>query len=314
MSLYNREPLEVVNGIPVFSSSDEYIENYDLISNDHLDYLAEHGENPFMSEDYWKSLEDVTIGQVKRYAKKGDKVLDIGVGLGRLLSGIDMDVEKYGVDISMRYLLEARKQNINVCLAKIEELPYPDNFFDVVVSTDVLEHVLELHECVTQILRVLKPGGTIVIRVPYREDLSAYLTFDKYKFVHIRNFDKASLQVFFTKFFKTTYVESDLVGIIKSPQRYKFPIKDQSFQIYFFENLLHFYRLNRYHNKNMREYCAEVLTEYKKYNFTFKNYFLVNQFFKIVYYILERIDRNYIYKDTDIYNHIEISMVFRKDA
>lgn len=312
MSLFIREPLEIVDGIPVFSAKDEYIENYDLISNDHLDYLKEHGENPFMSEVYWKSIEDVTIGQIRKFSKNGDKILDIGVGLGRLLSNIE-NVEKYGVDISISYLEEARKHGINVCLAKIEELPYQDNFFDIVTTTDVLEHVLDLYVCVTQIMRVLKPGGILVIRVPYKEDMSAYITYDTYRYVHLRNFDLPSLQLYFTKLFKTTYIESDLAGIIKIPQRFKYPIRDRSFQLFFFENLLHSYRLNRYNNKTMREFCADALYEYRQFNFAFKRYFWVNQLFKIVYYILSKTDPNYVYTDSDIYEKIEISVIFNKN-
>ena len=54
-------------------------------------------------------------------------------------------------------------------------MPYEDGFFDAIVACDVLEHVIDLNECCRQILRVLKPGGVLIVRVPFKEDLSPYL-------------------------------------------------------------------------------------------------------------------------------------------
>ena len=188
MNIYNRIPNNEKNGIPIFSDSDEYTSNYDKISNDHLAYLEKTGENPFMPEEYWKGLEKETIEHIEPLLFEGAKVLDVGVGLGRLLSGIKTPIEKYGVDISLSYLLKAKNSNINVCLSKIEELPYKDNYFDFVISTDVLEHVFDLNGCINQIIRVLKPNGICLIRVPNEEDLTQYLDYEEYKYVHVRNF------------------------------------------------------------------------------------------------------------------------------
>ena len=50
-------------------------------------------------------------------------------------------------------------------------MPYSDESFDVILCTDVLEHVIDLNLCVAKILSVLKKGGLLIIRVPNREDL-----------------------------------------------------------------------------------------------------------------------------------------------
>uniref|UniRef100_UPI004048783B class I SAM-dependent methyltransferase n=1 Tax=Algoriphagus sp. TaxID=1872435 RepID=UPI004048783B len=103
--------------------------------------------------------------------QNGDKILDVGVGLGRLLSKIDKNVRKYGVHISLSYLKEAKQKGIEVLKSKIEELPYLDDTFDIIITTDVLEHVFDLNLCVHQIKRVLKAGGLVLVRVPNEKDL-----------------------------------------------------------------------------------------------------------------------------------------------
>ena len=98
--------------------------------------------NPFIQEEVWRKLEDSTRALLRKYGSPGNKVLDIGVGLGRLLGPLT-DFDRYGVDVSFAYLVEAKKQGIEVCCAKTENLPYCQELFDIVVCTDVLEHVFD---------------------------------------------------------------------------------------------------------------------------------------------------------------------------
>lgn len=311
-NLYNKEPLFIEKGIPIFSENDNYIENYEKISQDHLTYLEEHGENPFMSEEYWQSLEAVTLNQIDSILKSGDKILDVGVGLGRLLSKIELKVEKYGVDISNAYLVEAKDKGINVCLSKIEELPYFDNTFDVIVTTDVLEHVFDLNQCVKEIKRVLKPNGYLIVRVPYKEDLSAYVNYNQYEFIHLRNFDENNLDLLFRKVFNFNFINYDLVGIIEDNSRLNVTFKSSMYKINFFENLIQHYKLNKYYNKSRKDFCSVMLSEYNRFNFNFQKLFFVNQFLKIMYHFLNVVTSKEIYEKNQLFRHIEISAIFKK--
>ena len=110
------------------------------------------------------------------------------------------DFKRYGIDISLDYLRRLTGSGIEVCLGKIEALPYGDEFFDAVVCTDVLEHVIDLHAGILEIERILKPGGLLIVRVPYREDLSPYLKADyPYQLAHVRAFDEHGLAILFTR-------------------------------------------------------------------------------------------------------------------
>lgn len=222
-SPYIYEPLRYWNEIPVFSESNIYIENYEKVANDHVSHYNKTGQNPFMDETHWKTIEQSTRILLDKYVKKGDKILDVGVGMGRLLENYS-DTERYGMDISTSYLLFAKKSNINCCISLVEDMPYQDNFFDIITCTDVLEHVLDLNLCIKNILRVLKPGGKLIVRVPNQEDISWYLSEScPYEFVHLRSFDESNLKALFTKIFKTKFIESSTAGELLTETRLKYP-------------------------------------------------------------------------------------------
>lgn len=194
-----RQPISIVDGIPVFSTSDRYVDNYTQIAADHLAAMRPDADNPFIENELWTCLEESTRAFINTHVPDGSSILDVGVGLGRVLAPITR-LQRYGIDISLDYLRRAQSNGINVAFSRIEDMPFVDHLFDAVVTCDVLEHVLDLHACTTQILRVLKPGGHLIIRVPYREDLKVYLQEGlPYEFIHLRNFDENSVRLFFQK-------------------------------------------------------------------------------------------------------------------
>lgn len=207
-NLYTREPHSMCSGIPIFSEKDAYVENYEKIASDHVLQITDTQENPFMEEELWVSLEASTREFIQRHVPKGSRILDVGVGLGRLLEPLT-EYDRFGVDISIDYLSIARQRGIEVAFAKIEELPYQADFFDAIVVCDVLEHVFDLNYCCEKILSCLRPGGVLIVRVPFKEDLAVYLNEDlPYEFIHMRNFDEASLRLHFQKIFGLQFLEA----------------------------------------------------------------------------------------------------------
>jgi len=207
---YARKPLNVVSGVPVFAKGDGYIENYDTIARDHLASLDDAGVNPFMSEQTWTALEQSTVSMMQDLLQPHDRILDAGVGLGRLLSQFP-DHERHGIDIALEYLERTKDLGIHVALARLEDIPYPDDAFDMVVATDVLEHVLDLYHASCELARVLKPGGHLVLRVPFEEDMKAYYNYRDYSLVHVRRFDLWSLRIHFERIFGMEYVRHGMV-------------------------------------------------------------------------------------------------------
>lgn len=210
--IWRRDPLRSVDGIPIFSGEDRYTENYKKIAHDHVTAIQAGVENPFMDAALWRSLEDSTRDLITKYVKPRSSILDVGVGLGRLLGPLQL-YERHGIDISLDYLRRAKAAGIDVAFARIEDMPYCDEVFDVAVCCDVLEHVLNLHRSTEEILRVVKPEGLLIVRVPFKEQLDGYLDpANPYEFVHLRNFDLQSLKLHFTRIFPCDWMAHSFVA------------------------------------------------------------------------------------------------------
>lgn len=106
--------------------------------------------------------------------EKGDQVLDLGSGAGndcfvaRSLVGTDGKVT--GVDFTDKMVQKARQnlvktgfQNMEFIQGDIENMPLPDNVYDVVISNCVLNLVPDKQKAFGEIYRVLKPGGHFCI-------------------------------------------------------------------------------------------------------------------------------------------------------
>jgi len=118
---------------------------------------------------------------------KGKTVLDIGSGAGgKTLYYATLGVKKiYGVDVVPHYEEEARAMATEKNLADRAEfltadatqLPFADDFFDVIIANDVMEHVAEPEAVLREAFRVLKPGGRFFTNFPpYYHPYGAHLS------------------------------------------------------------------------------------------------------------------------------------------
>ncbi len=144
--------------------------------------------------------------------KQGTKLLDIGCGEGRHTAGACRfkGVFCTGADISHKSLLKAQeKLELNrqffpldgaigaFSAADITELPFENNSFDIVICSEVLEHIPMDNEALNEIMRVLKPEGILAVSVPrfWPEKLCWLLSpeYSKVKNGHIRIYKKKDL-------------------------------------------------------------------------------------------------------------------------
>jgi|SRR4051794_28087419 len=93
--------------------------------------------------------------------------LDAGCGDGRYLAALEGDLPERvaGVDIAERILetARARAPRAELRQANLESLPFGDVAFDLVLSSQVIEHVLDAPAAAAELARVLRPGGRLVI-------------------------------------------------------------------------------------------------------------------------------------------------------
>lgn len=93
------------------------------------------------------------------------KVLDIGCGKGRFISKLkerNVDIEIYGVDISEE-ILKSVVSEVETKCGSLLKIPYPDNTFDLSFCIEALEHAVFIEGAIQEMVRVTKPGGSLVI-------------------------------------------------------------------------------------------------------------------------------------------------------
>ncbi len=110
----------------------------------------------------------------------GDRVLDIGCGVGNFLSEIgDKASEACGLELNKKAVEVCRQKNLQVYNELIEEHAVTrEGYYDMVCMFQVLEHIYDVKGFLENAIKVLKPGGKLVIGVPNNEPY--FLGYDKY--------------------------------------------------------------------------------------------------------------------------------------
>lgn len=105
--------------------------------------------------------------------KAGDKVLDIGCGDGfflYLISSLPIKLTLVGFDNDKRTLTIARKNLANTRLrlvyGDVAAMPFAENSCNQAIMTEVLEHVKNERKALSEVYRILKPNGKLVLTVP----------------------------------------------------------------------------------------------------------------------------------------------------
>jgi SAM-dependent methyltransferase len=152
----------------------------------------------------------VTVDFPKLNLKANGVVLDAGCGMGRHLRflakypclkivGIDKNTGALREALtSLENMPDALSKDYLVSEADINSLPFADTSFDCVICSEVLEHIPDHEAAAKELIRILKPDGTLVISVPryYSEKLCWLLSSDYYHSEggHIRIYRKNELK------------------------------------------------------------------------------------------------------------------------
>jgi phosphatidylethanolamine/phosphatidyl-N-methylethanolamine N-methyltransferase len=158
--------------------------------------MAKALETTMVAEAYgrWAPVYDFVFGPVFKQGRSaaidvaeriGGRILEVGVGTGLSLSGYARSNSIFGVDISGPMLEKARERVAKLRLGHVEglaimdaeRLTFPDDSFDVVVAQYVVTAVPHPEKALDEFLRVLRPGGEIVItsRIGAEKGLRAVL-------------------------------------------------------------------------------------------------------------------------------------------
>jgi len=133
----------------------------DLKKHNELYFGPKHSPRRYIHAWRFNSLLKL-IGDVK-----DKKILDAGSGEGYFLSLINSS-KKFGVELSKKRISQALKlyPDLKIKIADVKELPYEDDFFDVIVCSEVLEHVSGYQQAIKEFKRCIKPDGHIILSFP----------------------------------------------------------------------------------------------------------------------------------------------------
>ncbi len=134
---------------------------------DDLEKAAERGNPSFV----WRAGQERRLKMIREAAGERfrARVFVDGCGVGQYLGKLAQDARQaVGLDIEFERTLVAQQLAPQVLCGAGEYLPLASNTFDLVLSHEVLEHVQNDLKAVREIVRVLKPGGRLVMFVPNR--------------------------------------------------------------------------------------------------------------------------------------------------
>jgi SAM-dependent methyltransferase len=112
-----------------------------------------------------RSIEHRLLREQKPFASP---VLDVGIGDGHFASvalGPSLDV---GIDVDWSTMREAQQRRVYhaIVAASATAMPFPCNYFATIISNCVIEHIPDLPATLSEMHRILRPGGMLLLTVP----------------------------------------------------------------------------------------------------------------------------------------------------
>jgi ubiquinone/menaquinone biosynthesis C-methylase UbiE len=139
--------------------------------------IANHNKSKNEMEFYYKEFRQKLVQFfLTKYIKKDTKILDIGCQFGDISLPLASDAEYIvGLDMSMRSISIAKDNagllnigNASFVVAEVGTLPFESNSFDVILFLEVIEHLYNADLSLSEIHRVLKPDGFLLIGTPQK--------------------------------------------------------------------------------------------------------------------------------------------------
>ena len=167
----------------------------------------DHYQKDAVDFDYFQVRESGTEHSEKRVREyiishlpgKSKKILDVGCGKAWVAElCCPKNIEVVSMDIALTNVVKALEKypfdNHSAVVADVFTLPFNENSFDCIIASEIIEHVVYPDIFIKNLMRILKPGGVIIVTTPYKEKLQYSLCIHCNKstpqHAHIHSFDE----------------------------------------------------------------------------------------------------------------------------
>lgn len=203
----------IQNGVPLFISLEDYEKKSESDlhkSHGSVFRYIDHYQKDGIEHDYFQERGAGTEHgdrRVREYIfsaihKKTGRVLDVGCGRAWVAEALcPKNYDVVSMDISLDNTSKAVKtysfENHSALVADVYSLPINENVFDYIIASEIIEHVADPATFIKNLIRVLKPGGTLIVTTPYKEKIKYTLCVHCNKptplHAHLHSFDEKSL-------------------------------------------------------------------------------------------------------------------------
>lgn len=128
---------------------------------------------------WWDMHSEINLELANENGSEGDIILDVGCGTGSYIIALSKNNRTcFGIDPLYEVSLlkaqqKAKDENVNIPLIRgvSENLPFEDGKFDLILHLSTLQHVDDQHKTLSEIKRVLKDNGVLVVSVPMNRNI-----------------------------------------------------------------------------------------------------------------------------------------------
>ena len=146
---------------------------------------------------YYDYIYEMYLKLANENSSEGNIILDIGCGVGNYIIALSkINRVCFGVDPLYEASLlkaqqKAKDENVNISLIRgvSENLPFGDKKFDMVLSLSTLQHVSDQDKTLSEIKRVLKDSGFLLVSVPTNRNISTLFRKSKKPEYFTKDFD-----------------------------------------------------------------------------------------------------------------------------
>ena len=155
--------------------------------------------------DTWDGRDWPTkVERIEALTRPDQAIVDVGCGNGSMLRRLQANgySDLHGVELSDYAVTRLRAEGITMWQGSLPNLPLPDASFDVLIASQVLEHIIRRGRFMRDVKRVLRPGGSAFVFVP--DDCLGPIDEKE----HVIRYNRDSLRRFLAKTFEVVSVES----------------------------------------------------------------------------------------------------------